>query len=249
MNGASIGSNGSCVFDPRECSNIRRTSESSFVSTVLSRREARRTDDRIGSLKNTQAFYEDRATDVLLRHGSFNSAKNVSAFGCGTGHFALRLFTDFLSSEACCRGVAVSRKLISLAQERLEPYSKRAQVVLAEGDASIDESLESCDRLLSNYVFDLLSEEAIQNVLREAHRILRPGGLLGPSGLSASVGPVSRAVAKAWNWIQANRPPAAPFHISLVTPPPDQGGGVRDRFRGIGRTMSLRRHNAHRHQI
>jgi len=176
------------------------------MTTVLSHREASRTYDRIGSLQDTQAFYEDRATDVLLRHGDFNSAKDVFEFGCGTGRFALRLFTDFLSSEARYRGVDVSRKMISLAQRRLEPYSERAQVVLTEGDAPVGESSESYDRFLSNYVFDLLSEEDIRDVLREAHRMLRPGGLLCLSGLSTGVGPVSRSVAKAWNWIQARRP-------------------------------------------
>jgi ubiquinone/menaquinone biosynthesis C-methylase UbiE len=178
------------------------------MSTVLSHQEARSAYDRIGSLQDTQAFYEDRATNVLLRHGDFGSAKNVFEFGCGTGRFSLRLFTEFLSPDASYRGVDVSPKMVSLAQARLAPHSQRAQVILTQGNPPVDEPSESYDRFLSNYVFDLLSEEDIRNVLREAHRMLRPGGLLCLSGLSTGVGPVSRTVARTWSWIQTQRPSA-----------------------------------------
>jgi SAM-dependent methyltransferase len=178
------------------------------MSTILSHQEARSAYNRIGALQDTQAFYEDGATNVLLRYGDFDSAKNVFEFGCGTGRFALRLFTEFLSPNASYRGVDVSPKMISLAQARLALYSERAQVILSKGDPPVDEPSESYDRFLSNYVFDLLSEEDIRDVLREAHRMLRPGGMLCLSGLSTGVSPISRTVAKTWSWIQAHRPSA-----------------------------------------
>jgi ubiquinone/menaquinone biosynthesis C-methylase UbiE len=98
--------------------------------------------------------------------------------------------------------------MVSLARARLAPYSPRAQVILAEGDPPVDVAPESYDRFVSNYVFDLLSEEDIRGVLREAHRMLRPGGLLCLAGLSTGVGPLSRTVARVWSWIQAHRPSA-----------------------------------------
>jgi ubiquinone/menaquinone biosynthesis C-methylase UbiE len=176
------------------------------MATILSHREARRAYDRIGSLQDTQAFYEDRATAVLLRHGDFGSAESVFEFGCGTGRFALRLLTELLSPDARYRGVDISPKMVSLAQARLAPYAARAQVVLTEGGAPIDEASESCDRFVSSYVFDLLSVEDIRGILLEAHRMLRPRGLLCLTGLSTGVGPLSRTVARAWNWVQSRRP-------------------------------------------
>jgi len=178
------------------------------MSTVLSHEGARRAYDRIGSLQDSQAFYEDRATNTLLLHGDFGSAENVFEFGCGTGRFALRLFTEFLSSNARYCGVDISPNMISLAQARLAPYSPRAQIILTEGDPPVDQPPESYDRFVSNYVFDLLSEQDIRGVLLEARRMLRPGGLLCLAGLSTGVGPVSRTVASILSWIQAHRPEA-----------------------------------------
>ncbi len=175
---------------------------------MLSPVEARRVYDRIGSLQDSQAFYEDRATELLLRNGAFGSAEAVFEFGCGTGRFALRLFTECLQPEARYRGVDVSPKMVHLARQRLARYSARAAVLLTEGGPPVGEAEGSCDRFLSNYVFDLLSEEDIRSTLREARRMLRPDGLVCLTGLSTGVGPLSRAVAGVLSWVQVHRPSA-----------------------------------------
>ena len=173
---------------------------------MLSPAEARRVYDRIGSLQDSQAFYEDRATELLLRHGAFGSAEAVFEFGCGTGRFALRLFAECLPPGAQYRGVDLSPKMVHLAQQRLAQYSPRATVVLAEGGPPVGEPVGSYDRFLSNYVFDLLSEDDIRLTVREARRMLRPDGLRCLAGLSTGVGPLSRAVARMWSWVHAHRP-------------------------------------------
>jgi ubiquinone/menaquinone biosynthesis C-methylase UbiE len=195
------------------------------MSTVLSHQEARSAYDRIGSLQDTQAFYEDRATELLLRHGDFESAEAVFEFGCGTGRFALRLFEDFLPPNARYCGVDISPKMVSLTEERLAPYSSRAQVTLGEGDPPVDEPADSCDRFVSNYVFDLLSEEDIRSVLREATRMLRRSGLLCLASLSTGVGPISRTAAGILSWVQAHRPSVVggcrPIDLLPFLPPAD----------------------------
>jgi cyclopropane fatty-acyl-phospholipid synthase-like methyltransferase len=45
------------------------------------------------------------------------------------------------------------------------------------GGAPIGEPAAAYDRFVSNYVFDLLSEEDIRAVIAEAYRVLRPGGI------------------------------------------------------------------------
>jgi len=174
--------------------------------SILSHQKARRAYDRIGALQDSQAFYEDRATEVLIRHAEFTSAQSVFELGCGTGRFAQRLFVEHLSPTARYRGVDLSPKMVRLAQQRLAPYAPRAEVVLTEGEPPVDEPAEAYDRFVSNYVFDLLSEDDIRATVREAHRMLRPAGLLCVTSLSTGVGRVSRAVAHVWGWIQALSP-------------------------------------------
>jgi ubiquinone/menaquinone biosynthesis C-methylase UbiE len=173
---------------------------------TLSHHEARRTYDRIGSRQDSQAFYEDRATALVLLHGDFTSAESVFEFGCGTGRFARRLLEEYLSNTAHYRGVDVSPNMVRLAQTRLASHSSQAEVILTEGGPPVDEPAESYDRFVSNYVFDLLSHEDIRAVLREAHRMLRPDGLLCLSGLSSGSGFASRIVAGALSRIQSLRP-------------------------------------------
>ena len=173
---------------------------------TLSHQQARRTYDRIGSLQDSQGFYEDRATALVLLHGNFTSAESVFEFGCGTGRFALRLFEEYLSNAARYRGVDVSPRMVGLAQTRLASRTPRTEVVLTEGGPPVDEPAECYDRFVSNYVFDLLSHEDIRAVLREAHRMLRPDGLLCLSGLSSGSSFVSRIVASVASWIQSLRP-------------------------------------------
>ncbi len=173
---------------------------------TLSHQQARRTYDRIGSLQDSQCFYEDRATASVLLHGNFTAAASVFEFGCGTGRFALRLFEEHLPNTARYRGVDVSPKMVQLAETRLLSHSPRAGVILTDGGPPVDEPAEYYDRFLSNYVFDLLSNDDIRAVLHEAHRMLCPDGLLCLSGLSSGIGLTSRIVAGMISWTQNHRP-------------------------------------------
>jgi ubiquinone/menaquinone biosynthesis C-methylase UbiE len=173
---------------------------------LLSHQQARRVYDRIGALQDSQGFYEEPATRLLIRHGAFPSATAVFELGCGTGRFARRLLSEHLPADATYRAVDVSPKMVRLAEKRLEPWADRASVTLSEGDAPDADPPASCDRFVSNYVLELLPEEESRSMVRAARRMLRPEGLLCLTSLSTGIGPWSRAVARAWTWLQARRP-------------------------------------------
>jgi SAM-dependent methyltransferase len=174
--------------------------------SVLSTDEARRVYDRIGALQDTQAFYEDRAVGALVRHGRFEDAERVLEFGCGTGRFAARLLSHHLPAHAHYRALDLSPEMVRLARGRLAPFGERAEVVLTDGSPPADEPTASRDRFVSNYVLDLLAEDAIAAVLCEARRILAPGGLLCLVGLSTGCGALSRGVSRLWASVHARHP-------------------------------------------
>jgi ubiquinone/menaquinone biosynthesis C-methylase UbiE len=173
---------------------------------TLSHTEARRVYDFIGKKLDSQAFYEDRAADELVRFGDFSRAQSVFEFGCGTGRFAARLLGDHLPEKTTYRAVDLSATMVRVARERLAPFGQRVEIVLTDGEPTLDQPSESCDRFVCTFVLDLLAEADIRSVLQEAHRILRPSGLLCLASLSTGSTFTSRFVARVWSGIHRLRP-------------------------------------------
>ena len=144
----------------------------------LSPAGAKRFYDRLGSGQDWQRFYENPATSQLIAHAGFDSAHSVFEFGCGTGAFAAGLFQRRLPADARYVGLDISGKMVSLALERLKPWSDRARVYQSDGSPRIPEPDSTFDHFVSTYVLDLLAPDFIDQLLSEAHRLLVPGGKL-----------------------------------------------------------------------
>ena len=162
--------------------------------------------DRFGRKQDWQSFYEDVATEALIRNGEFDKAIAVFEFGCGTGRFAERLLERYLPPNGRYFGVDISRTMVALAKERLVHFGPRAEVHLTDGSPQLDCEKSSFDRFVSNYVLDLLSLEDIRAVLQEAWRVLSEGGLLGLVSLTHGFTPISRVVESIWIAVHAIKP-------------------------------------------
>ncbi len=173
---------------------------------TLSHDEARAFYDRLGSRQDSQAFYEDAATGIVLRHASLEVARSVLEFGCGTGRFAAHLMERYLAPDARYLGLDSSATMAELAAKRLGRFGGRATVRLTDGSTKLDVPDASVDRFVSNFVLDLLSNEDIDAVLAEARRVLAPGGLLGLVSLTHPFTPGSRLVMAGWRIAFALRP-------------------------------------------
>jgi SAM-dependent methyltransferase len=173
---------------------------------TLSHGEARAFYDRMGAKQDTQSFYEDEATRDLVAHGRFGESRAVVEFGCGTGRFAQGLLEQHTPATATYLGVDVSPRMVEIARGRLARFGARASVQLGDGEPHIDATDGSCDRFVSNYVLDLLSEEDAAAVVHEAARILPTGGLLCLVSLTFGFTRLSRFVERTWRGIHSFRP-------------------------------------------
>ena len=173
---------------------------------TLSRDQARAYYDRFGAKQDSQGYYEDPATENMVSQAEFSKAQSVFEYGCGTGRFAERLLEQHLPSTGQYLGIDLSPRMVELARARLNRFGPRAEVQVTDGSLPVTVPSGTYDRFVSNYVFDLLSESDIDNVLADAQRILRVGGLLCLVSLSNGSTLGSRLVARFLSAVNALRP-------------------------------------------
>ena len=96
--------------------------------------------------------------------------------------------------------------MVALARARLRSYSDRAEVRLSDGAVTIGEPAGRFDRFVSTYVLDLLSRDSTAQLVSEAHRLLRPGGLLCLVSLTHGGSAFQKLVSGMWSRIHSFRP-------------------------------------------
>jgi ubiquinone/menaquinone biosynthesis C-methylase UbiE len=166
--------------------------------TPLSRAEIKQMYDEVGIWQDTQGFYERPAKADLIAHADFASAASVVEIGCGTGRFAVRLLDEHLPPEAHYHGLDLSITMVALSRQRLERFGARATVAPTEGTPPFDVEPNAADRVVVNYVFDLLPAADVRAMLDEAHRVLRPGGRLCIANLTRGRSGIGRLVSGGW---------------------------------------------------
>ncbi len=109
----------------------------------------------------------------LLAQAGIKDDHHVVDLGCGTGTLALMI--KKAHPDAVVWGVDADEKVLALARDK----SRRAQIPLAlhHGNASrLPFPAASVDRVVSSLFFHHLPRGAKLETLREARRVLRPGG-------------------------------------------------------------------------
>ncbi len=194
-----------------------------MTARALSHRQARAFYDRFGRKQDLQFVYESAAIEVLLQYADFESASAVVELGCGTGRLAARLLERYLPAEATYVGFDLSGTMVELTKSRVAPWAGRAEIQLTDGSPTLPLEEGVCDRFLSTYVLDLLSQEEIDVMLAEARRVLAPGGRLCLASLTFGQTPLSRLVGRVWTSAYALNPSLVggcrPLELNAIVAP------------------------------
>jgi demethylmenaquinone methyltransferase/2-methoxy-6-polyprenyl-1,4-benzoquinol methylase len=116
----------------------------------------------------------DRTYDRLASH--ISGEMRVLDLGCGTGALALRA----AARGAIVKGIDINLQMLEIARQRAEQSGLSHRIVWCEmGVAELDvEPADSYDAIMSGLCFSELTEDEIEYVLKESHRLLKPSGLL-----------------------------------------------------------------------
>jgi len=135
----------------------------------------------------------DGAYDRLTSH--IERGQRVLDIGCGTGALTIRA----AQKDAQVRGIDVNTQMLEIAQQRITEAGLSSNIELCEmGVAELgSEEAESYDVVMSGLCFSELTEGELTYTLREAMRILRPGGRL----LIADEVSPENTVKRLFNWL------------------------------------------------
>jgi ubiquinone/menaquinone biosynthesis C-methylase UbiE len=162
--------------------------------------------NRLGSGQDAQAFYEEPAIREMVKRGGFGGAHAVFEFGLGTGRLAEKLLGQYLPAYCLYQGVDFSPAMVEFSRQRLEPWGHQALVQCTDGGVTLPVGEGTYDRFVATYVLEILTDGQINDLLREARRILTDDGVLCLVNLTFGEGPLTKLVSAAWQWVHRVRP-------------------------------------------
>ncbi len=173
---------------------------------MLSSREAKDYYDRFGARQDEQGYYEDEPLAMLVGPMDLGNAAYILEMGCGTGRFAEVLLEEHVASDTRYFGIDISETMVGLARERLTRFGGRAVVEEADGVAGLPVGDQECDRVIAAYVLDLLDRNGISAFVSHAHKVLKPGGLIGVASLTNGETMAQRAMSAMWKIVHTVAP-------------------------------------------
>jgi len=157
--------------------------------------------------KNVSFFYdlwgrltESKAAAYALNSARINNRQTVLEVGCGTGKTFEKILQ--LNPNGINIGMDISLPMLRKALNRAKKV-KGSRFLLEIGNAfSLNFESHTFDRLLNNFMVDLLPEEKFNLISSEFYRVLKPNGIVVVSTFAIT----QNTASKLWYWTAKNFP-------------------------------------------
>jgi len=138
---------------------------------------------------------ESKAADKVIELAEIKDGEQIIEIACGTG----LVFREILkrNPNGKSHGIDLSLDMLSKAK-KLMSKEKFQNYELSQGDVlNLEIPDQSFDKLINNFMIDLMPEDKFDDILSEFHRILKPNGIAVISVFSNG----QKKVNKFWIWV------------------------------------------------
>lgn len=119
---------------------------------------------------------ERAARDKLIEFAKIHDGLDILEVAVGTGLSFKRILE--LNPTGSNTGIDITPAMVKRTSRRIR-NTKATNVSVQHGDAyQLPFPDNSFDRLVNSYMLDMVPEESLTLILREFHRVLRPGGIV-----------------------------------------------------------------------
>lgn len=138
---------------------------------------------------------ESEAAEKVIELAEINDGESVIELACGTG----LVFKEVLKQNPNGRNLGVDLSLDMLNKaKKLIKKQKNQNYELRQGDVlNLKIKNESYDKLINNFMIDLMPEDKFDEIFSEFYRILKPNGVAVISVFS----PGQKRINKFWVWV------------------------------------------------
>lgn len=144
-------------------------------------------------------FTERRATRKVIELAAIEDGKRILEMACGTGVVFEQIVRKNPNGENV--GLDLSPAMLDKAKQRLQNFHGNFE--LKEGDAlQIPFPDNTFDKVINNFMVDLMPVDVFDKVAGEFYRILKPGGVIVISTFSFGKKKINRF----WLWLARHFP-------------------------------------------
>lgn len=147
-------------------------------------------------------FPEEVLKTALIAQAHIQPGHEVLDMGCGTGTLTLRI--KQIQTDATVYGLDVDPQILDIARKKAEQAGET--ILLQQGTATcLPYPDESFDRVFASLVLHHLTRQNKQQMLREAFRVLKPGGELHVADFGRPHGLVMWLISLLVRWFEEVR--------------------------------------------